>query len=67
MCDWDDAFVADCSNAKKAAEIAQLAELGYQEHGRGALLWHVLLPVVQHCRLPAMSQAAVHKQPYTAP
>lgn len=39
MYDWDDAFVADCEDADKAALMAGLAQQGYQQHGRGARVW----------------------------
>jgi hypothetical protein len=41
MCDWDDAFAADCYDTSKAALMARLAEEGYRRDGRGALLLRV--------------------------
>lgn len=35
MEDWDDAFAADCDDNERALVVAQLAEAGHRQHGRG--------------------------------
>lgn len=35
MVDWDDAFAADCDDSERALAVAQLAEEGHRQHGRG--------------------------------